>query len=70
MNYHTEVLVCEQWLEEIASPLASNGDSTIMAITRHVWGDKHPLRQLIVLEILLKEGHVLNVRQSFRLLRY
>jgi hypothetical protein len=70
MNYHTEVLVCEQWLEKIASPLASDGDSTIMTIARHVRGDEHPLRQLIVLEILLEEGHVLNVRQSFRLLRY
>lgn len=70
LNYHTEVLVREQWLEEIASPLASNGDGTIMTIARHVWGDEHPLRQLIILEILLEEGHILDVRQSFRLLRY
>ena len=70
MNYHTEVLVREQWLKEIASPLASNGDSTIMAIACHVRGDEHPLRQLIILEILLEEGHVLNVGQSLRLLCY
>jgi hypothetical protein len=67
---HTEVLVCEQRLEKIASPLASNGDSTIMTIARHVRGDEHPLWQLIVLKILLEEGHILNVCQSFGLLRY
>ena len=70
MTYHTEILVCKQWLEEVASPLASNSDSTIMPIACHVRGDEHPLRQLIVLEVLLEEGHVLDVRQSFWLLRH
>lgn len=38
-----------------------------IAITlTHVWSNEHPLRQVIVREILLEEGEVLNIGSSCR----
>lgn len=59
-----EVGVVEERLHEVADKLASNGDRRVVAIVGHVWGDEHPLWELVVLEVLVEHGEVLDLGKT------
>ena len=59
-----EVGVVEEWLHEAAEELTSNGDRGIVTIVGHVWGDEHPLWELVVLEVLVEHGEVLDLGET------
>lgn len=55
-----ETGVVEQRGEEVPGPLAGDGDGGVVAVRGHVGRDEHPLRQAILLEILVEHGQVLQ----------
>lgn len=59
-----EVLVGEEWLEESAEPVTSNGDGGIVSIGSHVWSDEHPLWKGVGGKILVEEGGVLDLLET------
>jgi hypothetical protein len=66
-----EMLVLEKRFEESTSPLTSNSDRSVVSIRSHVRSDKHPLRKLVLLEILVEdrllsinEREVLDLRKA------
>lgn len=59
-----EVLVLEERRQEGAKPDTCDSDGCVMAVAGHVGGDKHPLRQLIVLQVFEEKCCVLNLLQT------
>lgn len=47
-----EFLVGKKWIEECFEPNISHSDRRIMSITGHIGSDEHPLRELVVLQVL------------------
>lgn len=58
-----ETCVVQERLEKAAGPPASDSDRRIVPIRRHVRGYEHPLRQRLVLQVLVEQRQVLHDAQ-------
>lgn len=58
-----EVWVIHERLKEATNPLPGHSNRRIMTTICHVWSDEHPLRQFVVLQILVEHGEVLDLRK-------
>lgn len=61
-----EVVVLQQWGDEVSGPLTCNLDVSVVSIVGHIWSDDDVLWQLLVSQVLLEAGEVLHDGQSGR----
>jgi hypothetical protein len=59
-----EVLVLQKWTQEVLEPDASHGHGSIVSVGGHIGRDEHPLRKLVVLEVLVEHCSVLDISSS------
>jgi len=59
-----EVLVLQKWTQEVLEPDASHGHGSIVSVGGHIGRDEHPLRKLIVLQVLVEHCSVLDISSS------
>lgn len=59
-----EIFVVQEGFHEVLEPFACGGDVRVVAIAGHVWGDEHPLRELVRLKVLVEECGVLDLFET------
>ncbi len=56
-----EVLIFQERSQERFEPDTCNGNGRVVSIRGHVGGDEHPLGQLVVFQVLVEQGCVLDL---------
>lgn len=59
-----EVFVFQERLDETAFPLGTEGDGGVVRVVSKVTGDERVLRKLLMLQILVEVGEVLDLAES------
>lgn len=59
-----KTFVVQEGFHEILEPFSCGGDVRVVAVAGHVWGDEHPLRELIGLKVLVEERGVLDLLET------
>lgn len=59
-----KVLVRQQGGEEVPGPLAGEADRGVVTVVGHVRSDEDPLREFVVLQIVVEQREVLGLRQT------
>jgi len=55
--------ISDERLDEATDPISGDSDRRIMTTICHIWSDEHPLRQFVVLQILVEHGEIFDLRK-------